>query len=145
LCRPLWGAHEALAFGGNVGIGCQRPARRIRSATAGQRAGCLCSAPSPVYNWGGIYFINLGYAFGTSVWSDPIDPGGGTTGNFNLRGFLTGVTAGANFQTDAGDLAIDPGAVEIRSYYPPLPPAIYDWIGIYVGGHIGGGMLWLTP
>jgi outer membrane immunogenic protein len=57
--------------------------------------------PSPVYNWGGIYFgFNLGYGFGTSVWSDPIDPGG-TTGNFNLRGFLTGVTVGANFQTDA--------------------------------------------
>jgi hypothetical protein len=35
--------------------------------------------------------------------------------------------------------------VPSRSYYPPLPPAIYDWIGIYVGGHIGGGMLWLTP
>jgi outer membrane immunogenic protein len=29
-----------------------------------------------------------------------------------------------------------------RSYYPPPPPpAIYDWTGIYVGGHIGGGML----
>ena len=53
-------------------------------------------------NWGGIYFgFNLGRGFGTSVWSDPIDPGGGTTGNFNLRGFLTGVTVGANFQTDA--------------------------------------------
>jgi len=31
--------------------------------------------------------------------------------------------------------------VPSRSYYPPLPPAIYDWTGIYVGGHIGGGML----
>jgi outer membrane immunogenic protein len=30
-----------------------------------------------------------------------------------------------------------------RSYYPasPPPPAIYDWTGIYVGGHIGGGIL----
>lgn len=30
-----------------------------------------------------------------------------------------------------------------RTYYPasPPPPAIYDWTGIYVGGHIGGGML----
>jgi len=56
--------------------------------------------PSPVYNWGGIYFgFNLGYGFGTSVWNDPTDPGG-TTGNFNLRGFLSGVTVGANFQTD---------------------------------------------
>jgi outer membrane immunogenic protein len=43
---------------------------------------------SPVYNWGGVYFgFNLGYGFGTSNWSDPLDPGG-TTGNFNLRGFL---------------------------------------------------------
>jgi outer membrane immunogenic protein len=31
--------------------------------------------------------------------------------------------------------------VPARSYYPALPPAIYDWTGIYVGGHIGGGML----
>jgi outer membrane immunogenic protein len=28
-----------------------------------------------------------------------------------------------------------------RAYYPPVPPAIYDWTGIYVGGHIGGGIL----
>ena len=57
---------------------------------------------SPVYNWGGLYFfgLDLGYGFGTSSWSDPTDPGG-TTGNFNLRGFLTGATIGANFQTDA--------------------------------------------
>src|SRR6516225_1236772 len=37
-------------------------------------------------------------------------------------------------------LAADMG-VPSRSYYPPLPPAIYDWTGIYVGGHIGGGLL----
>jgi len=58
--------------------------------------------PSPVYNWGGVYFgFNLGLGFGTSNWSDPSDPGG-TTGNFNLRGFLAGATLGVNFQTDAG-------------------------------------------
>jgi outer membrane immunogenic protein len=57
--------------------------------------------PHPRLYWGGIYFgFNLGSGFGTSVWNDPTDPGG-TTGNFNLRGFLTGVTVGANFQTDA--------------------------------------------
>jgi outer membrane immunogenic protein len=34
-------------------------------------------------------------------------------------------------------------AVPSRSYYPatPPPPAIYDWTGFYLGGHIGGGML----
>jgi outer membrane immunogenic protein len=32
-------------------------------------------------------------------------------------------------------------AVPAPSYYPKLPPAIYDWTGIYLGGHIGGGML----
>jgi outer membrane immunogenic protein len=31
--------------------------------------------------------------------------------------------------------------VPTRSYYPAPPPAIYDWTGIYVGGHIGGGIL----
>jgi outer membrane immunogenic protein len=42
--------------------------------------------------------------------------------------------------TAAPAQAADMG-VPSRSYYPPLPPAIYDWTGIYVGGHIGGGML----
>jgi hypothetical protein len=33
-------------------------------------------------------------------------------------------------------------AVQATSYYPKFPPpAIYDWTGIYVGGHIGGGIL----
>jgi outer membrane immunogenic protein len=37
----------------------------------------------------------------------------------------------------AADMAVP------RSYYPAAapPPAIYDWTGIYLGGHIGGGML----
>ena len=56
---------------------------------------------SPVYNWGGVYFgFNLGYGFGTSKWSDPSDIGG-TTGNFNVKGFLVGPTIGVNFQTDS--------------------------------------------
>jgi outer membrane immunogenic protein len=32
-------------------------------------------------------------------------------------------------------------AVPAPAYYPKLPPAIYDWTGIYVGGNIGGEML----
>jgi outer membrane immunogenic protein len=57
--------------------------------------------PSPVYNWGGLYFgFNAGYAFGTSNWVDPDDPGG-QTGNFSTTGFVGGATLGANFQTDA--------------------------------------------
>ena len=33
--------------------------------------------------------------------------------------------------------------VPSRSYYPasPPPPAIYDWTGVYVGGHVDGGIL----
>src|SRR5262249_53288406 len=46
--------------------------------------------PSPVYNWGGIYFgFNLGYGFGTSKWTDPHEPPG-STGNFNVMGFVVG-------------------------------------------------------
>jgi outer membrane immunogenic protein len=38
----------------------------------------------------------------------------------------------------AADIAV-PGP----SYYPKSipPPAVYDWTGIYVGGHVGGGIL----
>ena len=33
-------------------------------------------------------------------------------------------------------------AVPAPTYYPAyLPPAIYNWTGIYVGGHVGGGIL----
>ena len=38
----------------------------------------------------------------------------------------------------AADMAPAPG------YYPPqqaYPPAIYDWTGLYIGGHLGAGML----
>jgi opacity protein-like surface antigen len=51
--------------------------------------------------------------------------------------FLLCGIAVAAAPAQAADMGV-PG----RSYYPPPPPpAIYDWTGIYVGGHIGGGML----
>ncbi len=58
---------------------------------------------APVYNWGGIYFgANGGYGFGKSDWTDPNNISGlGSTGNFNMTGFLVGPTVGVNFQTDA--------------------------------------------
>ena len=55
-----------------------------------------------------------------------------------MKRLATCVIAVALIGTPA--LAADMG-VPSRSYYPPLPPAIYDWTGIYVGGHIGGGLL----
>ena len=62
-------------------------------------------AVAAVYNWGGIYFgFNLGFGFGTSNWSDPLNISGVTsTGNFNLTGFLAGptVAVGVNFQADS--------------------------------------------
>jgi outer membrane immunogenic protein len=32
-------------------------------------------------------------------------------------------------------------AVPAPSYYPRLPPAIYDWTGVYVGFNVGAGIL----
>jgi outer membrane immunogenic protein len=55
-----------------------------------------------------------------------------------MQRLATGVIAVALIGTPA--LAADMG-VPARSYYPPLPPAIYDWTGIYLGFHVGGGML----
>ncbi len=55
-----------------------------------------------------------------------------------MKRLATGVIAVALIGTPA--LAADLG-VPSRSYYPAPPPAIYDWTGIYVGFHIGGGML----
>jgi len=56
----------------------------------------------------------------------------------SMKRLATGAIAVALIGTHA--LAADMG-VPSRSYYPPPPPAIYDWTGIYVGGHIGGGIL----
>ncbi len=53
---------------------------------------------APVYNWGGIYWgINGGYGIGSTEWTVPA----ASTGTFDVSGFLTGATLGANFQTDA--------------------------------------------
>ena len=55
---------------------------------------------SPIYNWGGIYVgINGGGAFGSSTWTDSLNPVG-STGSFNVNGGLVGGTAGANFQAE---------------------------------------------
>ena len=48
-----------------------------------------------------------------------------------LAGFA--LTAGPAHAADMG--------IPNRAYYPPLPPAIYDWTGFYLGPHIGGGLL----
>jgi outer membrane immunogenic protein len=55
-----------------------------------------------------------------------------------MKRLATGAIAVALIGTRA--VAADMG-IPSRSYYPPVPPAIYDWTGIYVGGHIGGGIL----
>jgi outer membrane immunogenic protein len=62
--------------------------------------------PEPAYyNWTGVYLgINGGGAFGQSNWTDPID---GSTGNFNVTGFLLGGTLGANYQFGSWVLGIE--------------------------------------
>jgi outer membrane immunogenic protein len=68
---------------------------------------------APVYNWGGIYYgINGGYGFGKTDWTNPL-VASGSTGNFNVSGYVVGATVGANYQMDAlvlgveGDLDFD--------------------------------------
>src|SRR5437588_1894794 len=48
------------------------------------------------------------------------------------------VTTGAVAPAQAADIAV-PGP----SYYPKSipPPAVYDWTGVYLGFHVGGGIL----
>jgi outer membrane immunogenic protein len=55
----------------------------------------------PVYNWSGVYLgINGGYGFGSSEWTDPLNPSVSTSsGSFNTNGGLAGGTLGVNFQT----------------------------------------------
>ena len=59
-------------------------------------------AVAPTYNWGGVYIgVNGGGAFGTTNWSDPNNTAlSGTTGDFNMNGWLVGGTLGANFQAN---------------------------------------------
>jgi len=57
----------------------------------------------PVYNWGGIYYgVNGGYGFGTTQWTDPANISGlGSTGSFDMSGYVVGATLGFNYQVDA--------------------------------------------
>jgi outer membrane immunogenic protein len=57
----------------------------------------------PVYNWGGIYYgINGGYGFGSTDWTDSANASGlGSTGSFDMSGYVVGVTVGFNYQVDA--------------------------------------------
>jgi outer membrane immunogenic protein len=58
--------------------------------------------------------------------------------------FLTNAIASlvlCGFAFAAGPAQAADIGVPSRSYYPPLPPAIYDWTGVYVGPHVGGGLL----
>ena len=64
-----------------------------------------------------------------------------------MRRFVSGFSR-------SGGVGVDPGGnrgraglaadlpVPAPGYYPPvLPPALYDWTGIYFGGHVGAGLL----
>jgi len=69
-----WLLAEALAFAtAGQGLASDLPPPAV---PAPPRAPAAYIPPvSPVYNWGGVYFgFNLGYGFGTSNWSDPLDP-----------------------------------------------------------------------
>jgi outer membrane immunogenic protein len=56
----------------------------------------------PVYNWAGVYIgINGGYGFGSTTWTDPLNPTGATSGAFTVNGGLIGGALGANFQSGA--------------------------------------------
>src|ERR1700728_1120841 len=91
--RMLIAGALALAAGGQAWAADLPPA-----AAPPPRAPAAYIPAPPVYNWGGLYIgINGGGAFGNSNWTAT----GGTTGNFNLDGFLVGGTLGANFQFGA--------------------------------------------
>jgi outer membrane immunogenic protein len=64
------------------------------------RAAAVYVPPAlPVYNWSGVYVgINGGYGFGSSEWTDPLNPST-SSGSFNTNGGLVGGTLGVNFQT----------------------------------------------
>ena len=66
--------------------------------------------------------------------------GGWSMGRFGRLGLIPALAALAfmpGLSAHAADIAV-PGP----NYYPAyLPPAIYDWTGVYFGGHAGGGIL----
>jgi len=98
---------------------------------------------APVYNWGGIYYgINGGYGFGHSDWTNPLIAGG-STGNFNISGYVVGATIGANYQMDAlvlgveGDFDFDDIQGTNSSVFCPLACQTKNtWLGT-VRGRIG--------
>jgi outer membrane immunogenic protein len=68
---------------------------------------------TPNYTWGGLYIgLNGGYAFGTSNWTDPNNPGnsptpGTSSGDFGTSGGLFGATFGANFAASSLVLGVE--------------------------------------
>jgi outer membrane immunogenic protein len=61
----------------------------------------------------------------------------GRFARIRLMGALAILAVVPGFSVHAADMAV-PGP----AYYPAyLPPALYNWTGVYFGGHVGGGIL----
>jgi outer membrane immunogenic protein len=84
----------------------------LPSGAAPNPPGSYYPIVEPLPDWGGFYVgLNGGYAFGSSNWNDPKNPGnkliGGTTtpgvstGDFNASGGLVGATFGLNMQASS--------------------------------------------
>lgn len=66
----------------------------------------IYQAPSPVYDWSGLYLgLNGGYAFGRSSWSDPL--AGGGSDRFTTNGGLIGGQIGYNWQVGRTVLGLE--------------------------------------
>jgi outer membrane immunogenic protein len=92
---------------GFVGVGQALAADLPEPAPPPQAPAAYVPVVAPVYNWGGIYYgVNGGYGFGKSDWSNSLNAAG-STGNFNLSGYVAGATIGANIQADAFVFGID--------------------------------------
>ncbi len=107
--RPAWDSgqerrneahHDRYRRGAGVRLGREGRCPRRRSAH-GAAAPAAAFAPAPLaFNWSGVYLgINGGYGFGSSSWTDALNPAG-SSGNFSTDGFLVGGTLGFNYQVD---------------------------------------------